>query len=198
MIEWRIRLRLFKLWEGQCGAIARRALAIAGLCLLTTSFAQSLPEQVEPDIDLYALMSGKCSTLKIGERDFTCRTVAYFHTEKGRADFTVPLNDPTDESHIISFSGENGHRTQTNLYVLTIDRMLLKSKERPKMDGLPVPLVEASTGMCRQLGSFASGQISSISCHATDQYGRSYEVQFESDGSPVKMWRVRPSRPTIQ
>lgn len=198
MIEWRVKLRLFKLGEGRSGAVARRALAIAGLCLLTTSFAQSLPEQVEPDIDLYALMSGKCSTLKIGERDFTCRTVAYFHTEKGRADFTVPLNDPTDESHIISFSGENGHRTQTNLYVLTIDRMLLKSKERPKMDGLPVPAVEVSSGLCKQIGNFASGHVSSISCTATDEAGKTYQLQFESDGSPITIRRVRESAPTIK
>ncbi len=66
------------------------------------------------------------------------------------------------------------------------------------MDGLPVPAIETSTGMCRQLGSFVSGQISSIACHATNQSGRTYEVEFKSDGSPVEMYRVRPSRPTIQ
>jgi hypothetical protein len=84
------------------------------------------------------------------------------------------------------------------VYELPVDRMLLKSKDRPKIDGLPVPLIETSSGMCRQLGSFVSGQISSIACHATDQSGRIYEVQFESDGSPVTMYRVRPSKPTIQ
>jgi hypothetical protein len=198
MIEWGTRLRSFKLWEGRGAAIARQVSAIAGLCLVTTSFAQSLPEQVEPDIDLYALMSGKCSTLKIGGHDFTCRTVAYFHSEKGRADFTVPLDDPTDESHVISFSGEHGHRTQANLYVLTIDRMLLKSKERPKMDGLPVPEVEVSSGLCKQVGNFAAGHVSSISCSATDEAGKTYQLQFVSDGSPITIRRVRQSAPTIR
>src|SRR5437899_5898171 len=45
----------------------------------------------EPDIDIFALISGKCSTLKIAGRDFTCRGVAYFHSEQGRANFTVNL-----------------------------------------------------------------------------------------------------------
>src|ERR1700680_4766988 len=79
----------------------------------------------EPDISMFALMSGKCSTLKIAGRDFACRSVAYFHTQHGRANFTVVLDDPTDDSHIISFSGDNGRRERDNLYELPIDRMLL-------------------------------------------------------------------------
>src|ERR1700687_3570294 len=59
----------------------------------------------EPDIDMFALMSGKCSTLRVAGRDFACRAVAYFHTQHGRANFTVALDDPADHSHIISFSG---------------------------------------------------------------------------------------------
>jgi hypothetical protein len=73
----------------------------------------------EGDIDIYALMSGKCSTLKIAGHDFACRTVAYFHSEQGRANFTVALDDPADNSHVISFSGDNGHRDQENLYELS-------------------------------------------------------------------------------
>jgi hypothetical protein len=38
------------------------------------------------------------------EAAFNCRIVAYFHSEKGRADFTIPLDDPADKSHVISFS----------------------------------------------------------------------------------------------
>ncbi|MGO8913287.1 MAG: hypothetical protein ACLQDM_28740 [Bradyrhizobium sp.] len=152
----------------------------------------------EPDTDLLALMSGKCSTLKVAGRDFACRTVAYAHSTRGRAYFTIALDDPADHSHIISFSGENGRRTEDNLYELTVDRMLLNSKNRPKVDGLPVPFVELSAGMCRQLGNFAAGQVSSIACNATDKNGRKYELQFESDGSPIAIRRVKPSPPTIR
>ncbi len=155
-------------------------------------------DEAEPDVDLYALMSGTCTMLKIDGRDFACKMVAYFHTEKGRADFTVPLEDPADDSHVISFSGDNGHRTQENLYVLAIDRMLTKSKERPKVDGLPVPAVQTSSGVCRQLGNFAAGKVTSISCSATDGAGKSYQLQFESDGSPITIRRVRASEPTIR
>jgi hypothetical protein len=152
----------------------------------------------ELDTDLFALMSGRCSTLRIAGRDFACRSVAYFHSEQGRANFTIAVDDPTDASHIISFSGENGLRTQDNLYELQIDRMLLKSKDRPKVDGLPVPFVELSAGMCRQVGNFAARQVSSISCNAMDKSGKWYELRFESDGSPIILRRVRESAPSIR
>src|ERR1700760_3817358 len=139
-----------------------QALAVA------TIFSTSL-SAAEPDTDLLAKMSGKCSILRIAGRDYTCRAVAFFHNEEGRANFTIALDDPTDETHIITFSGENGRRSQDNLYQLPIDRILLNSKDRPKGDGLPVPFVELSTGMCKQVGNFATKQVSSISCTAMDK-----------------------------
>jgi hypothetical protein len=145
----------------------------------------------EPDIDMFALMSGKCSMLKVAGRDFKCRAVAYFHSQRGRANFTVALDDPADNSHIISFSGENARREQDNQYELSIDQMLLNSKDRPRVDGLPVPFVELSAGICKQLGSFATRQVSSISCSAMDKNGKKYELEFVSDGAPIKMTRLR-------
>ena len=142
---------------------------------------------------LFRSISGKCSTLKIAGRDFTCRAVAYFHSEQGRANFTVALDDPTDTSHVVSFSGENARRDQDNLYELSIDRMLLNSKDRPKVDGLPVPFVELSAGTCKQLGNIAVGVVSSISCAATDKNGKKYELQFEPDSSPITVRRLRQS-----
>ncbi|MBU6464100.1 MAG: hypothetical protein KGK01_09815 [Bradyrhizobium sp.] len=168
--------------------------AIAIIFLAAPSAAET---QSEPSTIAFARISGRCSTLMVAGRYFACRAVAFYQNEVGRANFTIVLDDPTDSRHIITFSGDNGRRLDDR-YELPIDRMLLKSKDRPKRDGLPVPLVETSTGMCMQLGSFVSGQISSIACNATDRNGRSYELQFESDGSPVRMWRVRPSRPTIK
>ena len=152
----------------------------------------------EPDIDIFAFMSGRCSTLEIAGRGFACRSVAFFHSTQGRAYFTIALDDPADEGHVISFSGQNGRRGQDDLYELPIDRMLLNSKNRPKVDGLPVPFVELSAGMCKQLGNFAARQVSSISCNAMDKHGKKYELQFESDGSPITVRRIRPSPPTIR
>ncbi len=165
--------------------------------LYAEDIANELKPQ-EPDTDLLALMSGKCRTLRVAGRDFACRSVAYAHSVHGRAYFTIALDDPADHSHIISFSGENGRRSQDNLYELTVDRMLLNSKSRPKVDGLPVPFVELSAGTCTQLGNFAAGQVSSIACAAIDKNGRKYELQFESDGSPITIRRVKPSPPTIR
>jgi hypothetical protein len=54
-------------------------------------------------------------------------------------ELTVLLDDPVDASHIVSFSGENARREQDNLYELSVERMLVKSRDRPKLDGVPVP-----------------------------------------------------------
>jgi hypothetical protein len=162
------------------------------------TFVGDEPEQQDPDTHIFALMSGKCSTLKVAGRNFACRAVAFFQSEQGRANFSIALDDPADDSHIVTFSGDNGRRAADNRYELPIDRMLLKSKDRPKVDGLPVPFVELSAGTCKQLGNFAAGQVSSISCTAMANTGQRYELQFESDGSPITIRRVRRSAPTIQ
>jgi hypothetical protein len=152
----------------------------------------------EADTDLFALMSGTCKTLKIAGRDFACKTMAYVHSVPGRAYFTIAVDDPADQSHIISFSGTNGRRPYDALYELTVDQLLLSTKDGPKVDGLPVPFVEASVGSCTQIGNFAAGKVSSIVCTATDKKRQTYELQFESDGSPITVRRVKPSAPTIR
>ncbi len=173
-----------------------RALGLA--CSLLLAAPACAEEAPRPDVDLYALMTGKCSRLTVAGRDFGCKIVAYFHSEKGRANFTVALDDPADDSHVISFSGEYGRRTQENLYVLAVDRMLLSNKDRPKSDGLPIPAEQASDGVCRQLGNFAAREVSNVTCSATDKSGRKYELTFESDGAPITLRRIRPSAPTIR
>jgi hypothetical protein len=172
------------------------ALAMTSLAapLLAQTIAPLVPEELErqdPDIDIYALMTGKCPRLKIAGRDFACKVVGFFHGEHGRVNFTVVLDDPADASHIISFSGRNGIRSDDNVYQLPVDRMLLNSKDRPKADGMPVPRVELSAGTCKQVGSFATRLISSISCSAVDKQARRYELQFVSDGSPMQVTRIR-------
>lgn len=165
-----------------------QALAVAAL-LATPAVAG--PAEQDPGIDMFAVMTGRCSTLKINGRDFKCDQIAFFHDARGRARFTIALNDPADASHVIAFSGDTAQREQENLYELRIDRMLLNSKDRPKVDGLPVPYAETSAGVCRQLGNFATRQVSSVSCSATDGKGRKYELQFESDGQPIKVQKIR-------
>ena len=175
-------------------SLCRQLLAIAIIFTATPAVAET---RDEPSTVAFARMSGRCSMLRVAGHGFACRAVSFYQNELGRANFTIVLDDPSDSRHIITFSGDNGRR-QDDIYELPVDRMLLKSKDRPKMDGLPVPLVESSTGMCRQLGSFVSGQISSISCNATDHNGISYQLEFQSDGAPTLLWHVKESQPTIQ
>jgi hypothetical protein len=175
-------------WQVAAAAFVLRSIASSAL------FADEI-ERHEPEIDVFASMTGKCNTLKVAERDFICTTVAFSHSPGGRSGFTVPLNDPDDDVHIITFSGESSKRPQDDLYELSIDQMLLKSKDRPKVDGLPVPSVESSTGKCTQMGNFAKQQVSSVSCNATDGNGNKYELRFESDGSPIKVRTIRTADP---
>jgi hypothetical protein len=147
-------------------------------------------KQQDYDIDLIVTMSGRCTTLKIAGRDLPCRAVKYFHSRGGRAYFTIAIDDPQDKSHVVSFTGDSARREGENFYELTIDQVLLNSSERPKVDGLSVPLSEPSIGTCKQIGTLATGMISKISCVAADRNGRKYELQFDSDGLPVKFQRI--------
>jgi hypothetical protein len=190
--------------------LCRPVLALSLVALASPCFAESSapgatvvqvnsqPAQHHALIDLLALVSGNCKTLKIAGREFGCRTVAYAHADKGRVNFAVAVDDPADDSHVVSFSGENGKRADDNSYELPIDRMLLNSKDRPRVDGLPVPAERTSTGVCRQTGNFAARQVHNITCSATDTSGRSYELLFISDGRPVSVRRVRQSVPSAQ
>jgi hypothetical protein len=180
--------------------LAATLIALASPCFGGSSGVppvNNAPEQ-NSFIDLLALMSGTCKTLKIAGREFACKAVAYAHGDRGRVNFAVAVDDPADDSHVVSFSGENGKRADDNSYELPIDRMLLNSKDRPRVDGLPVPAEQTSTGVCRQTGNFAARQVSNITCSATDSEGRRYELLFVSDGTPVSVRRVRQSAPSIQ
>jgi len=179
---------------GMTMKLCRQAFALAIIFIAMPARASDELQRQEPDTVIFAMMSGKCSTLKVAGRDFACRAVAFFQTEEGRANFTVALDDPDDGSHIITFSGDNGRRPEANLYELPIDRMLLKSKDRPKADGLPVPSVEATAGLCKQVGNFVTLELSSISCTAMDNNGKKYELQYQSDGAPMEVRRIKRMR----
>ncbi|MCA1376981.1 MULTISPECIES: hypothetical protein [unclassified Bradyrhizobium] len=185
-----------------------RRLLLAALLVLAASpcFAETSkpipvnnpPARPNAFIDLLALMSGHCKTFRVAGRTFPCKTVAYAHGDTGRVNFAVAVDDPSDDSHVVSFSGENGKRADDNSYELRIDRVLLNSKNRPKVDGLPVPAEQTSTGICRQTGNFAARKVNDVTCSATDSEGRKYELLFVSDGTPVSVRRIRQSAPSIQ
>lgn len=194
-------------WHASLTMRLRRPVLAATLIMLASPcFGESStpipvnnpPAQQNSFVDLLALISGHCKTLKVAGRPFACKTVAYAHDDRGRVNFAVAVDDPTDENHVVSFSGENGKRADDNSYELPIDRMLLNSKDRPKVDGLPVPAEQASKGICRQTGNFAARKVNDVTCSATDNEGRSYELLFVSDGTPVSVRRIRQSAPSIQ
>lgn len=142
------------------------------------------------DIDLIVGMSGKCAVFRIAGQNLPCRAVKYFHGESGRAYFTIAVDDPSDKGRIVSFSGDKARRDNNDFYELTIDQVLLNSRERPRVNSVRVPRVEPSNGTCKQFGDIESKQIKSISCVATDNGGRAYELQFEADGQPATVQKI--------
>jgi hypothetical protein len=44
--------------------------------------------------------------------------------------------------------------------------------------------------LCRQQGNIVTG-VTSIACTATDKAGKRYELQFETDGLPMTVRRIR-------
>ena len=164
-----------------------------GIGSMPPTFVANVANQHDPDAIIFALMSGKCTAFKIAGHRLKCRAVAFFQTEDGRANYTVAVDDPLDDSHTITFSGDNGRRAG-DLYELPIDRMQLKSKDRPKADGLPVPLFEPSSGICKQNGNFVTRHMSAISCTAISSNGKKYELEYQSDGSPMEIKRIKRTR----
>lgn len=172
---------------------SRPAFVLAAMLMAMPARASTELRQ-EPDTIIFAMMSGKCRTFKVAGRDLRCRAVAFYQTEEGRANFTIAIDDPKDDSHTITFSGDNGRRPDPNVYELPIDRMLLKTKDRPKADGLPVPAIELAAGLCKQAGNFVTLELSSISCNAVDRTGKTYELQYVSDGAPMAVRRIKRMR----
>jgi hypothetical protein len=142
------------------------------------------------DIDMIVTMSGKCTVFRSAGQNLPCRAVKYFHGESGRAYFTIAVDDPADKGRIVSFSGDKARRDKNDFYELTIDQVLLNSRDRPLVGGVRVPRVEPSTGMCKQLGDIESKAIKSITCSATDTAGRAYELQFQTDDQPATMQKI--------
>jgi hypothetical protein len=60
-------------------AVAFISFPIASVALLADEV-----ERHEPEIDMFASMAAKCSTLKVAERDFACTSVA-FSQPRGRS-----------------------------------------------------------------------------------------------------------------
>ena len=179
--------------------LIRGILAFSIVCVTGPLLAQTIQPQIanierqDPDIDVYALMTGSCPTLRIAGNSFRCKTIGFFHGLHGRVSFTVVVDDPADDSHIVSFSGPGSRQAAANVYNLAVDRVFLNSQDRPREDGVPVPLPVTSTGNCKQIGSLGKGVISSITCNATDGQGKTFELQFQSDGTPIKVRRIKAS-----
>ena len=57
-----------------------------------------------------------------------------------------------------------------------------------------MPLVEPTAGLCKQVGNFVTLELSSISCTAVDRNGKKYELQYQSDGAPIAVRRIKRLR----
>jgi TonB family protein len=146
------------------------------------------------DTELAAFMAGKCNSANVGAQAVSCKYAGYSLTKSGRSNFKIALEDRDDTRRAMTFSGVEARKPQSDIYEVAIDKILLYSKDRPKDEGEIDPLVKAATGSCRQVGDFARRKLLNLSCTATDEAGQVYSVDFESDGSPIKVRSERDER----
>jgi TonB family protein len=146
------------------------------------------------DTELAAFMAGKCNSANVGGQAVSCKYAGYSLTKSGRSNFKIALEDPNDARRAVAFSGVEASKPQSDIFGVSIDKILLYSKDRPNDGGEIDPLVKAATGTCRQTGDFARRKLVNLSCTATDEAGQAYSVDFESDGSPIKVRSERDER----
>jgi TonB family protein len=146
------------------------------------------------DTELAAFMAGKCNSASVGGQTMSCKYAAYSLTKSGRSNFKIALEDSEDARRAIAFSGIEAKKPQSDIYEVSIDKILLYSKDRPKDEGEIDPLMKAAAGTCRQVGDFARRKLSNLTCAATDEAGQVYSVDFGSDGSPIKVRSDRDER----
>ncbi len=146
------------------------------------------------DTELAAFMAGKCDSASVGGQAISCKYAAYSLTKSGRSNFKIALEDRDDARRAVAFSGVEARKPQSDIYEVSIDKILLYSKDRPKDEGEIDPLVKAATGSCRQIGDFARRKLLNLSCSATDEAGQAYSIDFGSDGSPIKVRSERDER----
>lgn len=146
------------------------------------------------EIEISALMKGRCQAA-VANKGYSCKPVSYIITGN-RALFTMVLDDPEDDGRAISFSGPRSDGTVAldKSYELPIDRMLVNSKDRPRRNDLPAPLIQQAIGKCVQTGDFAERQVRTVSCTAKNDQGIEYLLRFESDGSPISVIRSKDER----
>ncbi|RTL67099.1 MAG: hypothetical protein EKK42_15075 [Pseudonocardiaceae bacterium] len=132
------------------------------------------------------LFKGKCTFAIKGQQSFTCKGVSFWLFDNGRANFTVAFDDPDDDGHVISFSGQSQPQISKKSYTLVVDRVLLNSQGRPKHNGLPVPQIKGATGICNQTGGSAAGSVQKIMCMASNKQAN-YMLFFESTNLPINI-----------
>jgi len=145
------------------------------------------------DIDVAAFMSGKCSSTSLGEH-LDCKHAVYALTRNGRVSFRIVLEDREKARQAVVFAGAEASKPQGDTYQVSIDQIRLYLKALPKPEGTVDNPVKAVTGTCKQIGDFSRRKLSRLSCSASEEGGQVYAVEFESDGSPIKVKSERDER----
>ena len=171
-----------------------QALALAILLIAMPAVASDELQRQEPDTIIFAMMSGKCRTLKVAGRDLHLPGRSFLPDRGRQGEFygRDQRSQGRQPYHHVFRRQRAKARSQR---IRTADRPdAAEIQGRPKADGLPVPSIEPAAGICKQVGNFVTLELSSISCTATDKNGKKYELQYESDGTPMAVRRIKRMR----
>jgi TonB family protein len=143
------------------------------------------------DIQLAAYISGNCDAKLLAE-NLSCKYAFYTLTKDGKARFRIVLNDAQDPSREMDFQGSKNEILPDHVYALSLDRISVRYYDKPTK--IAHTLMMLATGSCAQIGNFAPGETSGLSCSATLADSSIYNVSFKSDGLVLKTRRAGDQR----
>jgi hypothetical protein len=146
-------------------------MAVIGVALPSVSSAQDIPGLVE-----MASLTGTCDRLIAAGNDFSAHCSGMIMQtiyNTGRTGFTLVIGD---KGTVITFSGMEGAKPDPDSQLQSVDKVILNLG----IDGVP-PTATETEGSCSYRNPY-NGPMT-IGCHAVDAEGKSYLLQFTTDGS---------------
>jgi hypothetical protein len=146
-------------------------LAVIGAASSPAAIAQDIPGLIG-----MASLTGTCEQLIAAGNDFSphCSDMILQSIyDNGRTGFTLIIGD---QGTVVTFSGMEGAKPDPDSQLQSVDKVILNLG----IDGVP-PSSTETKGSCSYRNPYKGPM--TIGCHAVDDEGKSYYVQFTTDGS---------------
>lgn len=123
-----------------------------------------------------ATLGGRCEKLIAAGHDLTAACsdkIVQSIYDTGRTGFTLPIGY---DGAVITFSGVEGRKPDPDTQLQSVDKVILNLA----IEGVSASMKDAKGG-CQYRNPYNGPML--IGCHAVDDDGQSYSLQFRTDGS---------------